>query len=230
MIVPEVAGGAAGELDVLRAACGDAMATLGAAGARQIVVFGADTANTSYDPPQRGSLRPWGVDLDVSLGPHDPLESRTLPLSLVIGAWLLRRHPPRQPVVVNMQGIAHDATPEECRNFGECCAPDGPWALLVMGDGSASRGITSPGYDDRRAVPYDDAVARAFADVDVSALLALDPDLSAELKVAGRPAWQAAAGAVAAAGGSWAGDLSYYDAPYGVSYFVATWSRREVGS
>ncbi|MDG4823734.1 hypothetical protein O7635_17905 [Asanoa sp. WMMD1127] len=226
MIVPEVAGGAAAELDDLRAACGEAVSALGRAGARQIVVFGADSAMTSYDPPQRGSLRPWGVDLDVSLGPHDPLESHPLPLSLVIGAWLLRQHPPRQPVMVNMQGIAADASPDECRDFGECCVPDGPWALLVMGDGSASRGVKSPGYDDPRAKPYDDALAAALAGVDVAALGALDPALSAQLRVAGRPAFQAAAGAVAAAGGEWSGDLSYYAAPYGVAYFVASWQRR----
>jgi len=225
MIVPEVAGGAAGELDALRAACAAAVSALGRAGARQIVVFGGDSSTTSYDPPQRGSLRPWGVDLDVSLGPHDPLESHALPLSLAIGAWLLRQHPPMQPVVVNMQGIAHDATPEECRNFGECCAPEGPWALLAMGDGSASRGTRSPGYDDPRAEPFDDAVAAALGGVDTSALLALDPSLSADLQVAGRPVWQAAAAAVGTSGGDWSGSLDYYDAPYGVAYFVATWLR-----
>jgi hypothetical protein len=225
MIVPEVAAGAAAELDDLRAACADAVTTLGRAGARQIVVFGADSAMTSYDPPQRGSLRPWGVDLDVSLGPHDPLESPRLPLSLVIAAWLLRQHPPRQPVLVNMQGIAAGATPAECRHFGECCVPDGPWALLVMGDGSASRGVKAPRYDDPRAKPYDDALAAALAAVDLEALHALDPDLSRELGVAGRPAFQAAAGAVGAAGGTWSGDLSYYAAPYGVGYFVASWRR-----
>jgi hypothetical protein len=225
MIVPEVAGNAAAELDDLRAACADAVTALGSVGARQIVVFGADSSMTSYDPPQRGSLRPWGVDLDVGLGPRDPLESHTLPLSLVIGAWLLRQHPPHQPVVVNMQGIAQDATPDECSDFGQCCAPDGPWALLVMGDGSASRGVRSPGYDDPRAEPYDDALARALGRVDVDALLALDPSVANELRVAGRPAFQAAAGAVAATGGAWAGDLSYYAAPYGVSYFVASWRR-----
>ena len=225
MIVPEVAGAAARELADLRAACASAVTTLGQAGARQIVVFGADSAMTSYDPPQRGSLRPWGVDLDVSLGPHDPLESHELPLSLVIGAWLLRQHPPGQPVMVNMQGIAADASPADCRDFGECCAPDGPWGLLVMGDGSASRGVKSPGYDDRRAEPYDDALAAALAGVDLDVLHGLDPVVSTELGVAGRPAFQALAGAVGAAGGAWRGDLSYYAAPYGVGYFVASWQR-----
>jgi aromatic ring-opening dioxygenase LigB subunit len=98
-------------------------------------------------------------------------------------------------------------------------------ALLVMGDGSACRGPKSPGYDDPRAGAYDEGVARALAGADADALLGLDPVLSAELKVAGRAAWQVLAGAVRAAGGDWRGELSYQAAPYGVSYFVANWVR-----
>ncbi len=74
-----------------------------------------------------------------------------------------------------------------------------------MGDGSASRGVKSPGYDDPRAEPYDDALAAALAGVDLDVLHGLDPVVSAELGVAGRPAFQALAGAVGAAGGSLAG-------------------------
>jgi hypothetical protein len=93
-------------------------------------------------------------------------------------------------------------------------------ALLVMGDGSACRGERSPGYDDPRARPYDDAVARALATADLAVLRGLDGDLSAELLVAGRAPWQVLAEAVA---GAWRGRLAYYAAPYGVAYFVAGW-------
>jgi hypothetical protein len=94
-------------------------------------------------------------------------------------------------------------------------------ALLVMGDGSARRGEKAPGYDDPRARPYDDAVARALATADLAALRGLDPGLAAELLASGRAPWQVLAGA--AAGTGWRGDLSYYAAPYGVAYFVAGW-------
>ncbi|PZM92173.1 MAG: hypothetical protein DIU79_12115, partial [Actinobacteria bacterium] len=68
LIVPEVAAGAAGELDELRAACDAALARLIAAGARRLVVVGPGVEERSYDPPVRGSFRRWGVSLDVTVG------------------------------------------------------------------------------------------------------------------------------------------------------------------
>ena len=65
-------------------------------------------------------------------------------------------------------------------------------------------------------------MALALADADVLALAGLDPELSGELWVAGRAAWQILAGA--ADGAELTGRLTYDDAPYGVGYFVATWT------
>jgi hypothetical protein len=90
-----------------------------------------------------------------------------------------------------------------------------------MGDGSARRGVTAPGYADERAEPFDATVAEALAKGDSDALLALDPALATDLMVAGRAPWQVLAGA--AAGRAWRGDLRHADAPYGVAYFVASW-------
>ena len=61
--------GAAAELDDLRAACDAAVARLLDAGAGTIVVLSAPAAATEpeYAAPVRGSLAPWGVDLDVPL-------------------------------------------------------------------------------------------------------------------------------------------------------------------
>jgi hypothetical protein len=60
-------------------------------------------------------------------------------------------------------------------------------------------------------------------------LLALDPGLAADLWCDGRASWQAAAGAVLADStgvrGEWRGRLRYDDAPYGVGYLVASWTR-----
>ena len=63
----------------------------------------------------------------------------------------------------------------------------------------------------------------ALAACDTETLLALDVDLATELLVAGRSAWQVLAGAIDASGGTWAGSVTYADAPYGVQYTVATW-------
>ncbi|MFM9545092.1 hypothetical protein ACKI1P_46675, partial [Streptomyces turgidiscabies] len=63
-------------------------------------------------------------------------------------------------------------------------------ALLVLGDGSACRTVKAPGYLDERAAGFDAEAARALGTADVAALLALDPELAYELKVAGRAPWQ----------------------------------------
>ncbi|MFG1951330.1 hypothetical protein [Micromonospora sp. NPDC048830] len=228
LIVPELAGAAAGELDELRAACDAAIARLYASGARSIIVVGTGERTANLDFPYRGSFAPWGLPLEVRLGRHPDGAVGTdgLPLSLLVGAWLLRRVRPEVPPGWRMVSVAPDEPAERCAAGGaRLGSPNQPWALLVMGDGSACRGRQAPGYDDPRAPVYDDGVARALADADAEALLGLDPVLSAELKAAGRAPWQVLAGAARAAGGAWRGHLGYHDAPYGVSYFVANWER-----
>jgi MYXO-CTERM domain-containing protein len=225
VIVPEVAGAAAPELDALRAGCDAAIARLIDSGARRVVVLGGDSSTREYFFPFRASFTPWGSALEVTMGdPDRAAEQPPLPLSLAVGAWLLRRRRPAgRPVSWDMFAVAPGTGVAECVRLGATFRSTDPWALLVMGDGSACRGEKSPGYDDPRAQPYDDAVAAALAGADADALLGLDPVVSAELKVAGRAPWQVLAGAVRAEGGAWRGDLSHYAAPYGVAYFVANW-------
>jgi hypothetical protein len=215
VLVPELAAGAAVELDELRAACDTAVARLWACGASRVLVVGADAATREHPPPFGGSFAPWGVRVQVGIGAG-------LPLSLLMAAWLLSRQPDGKDVA--MLGVAQDADPATCRGLGATHDDAEPWALLAMGDGSACRGLKSPGYDDPRAAPYDEGIAKALATADVEALDGLDPDLSAELLVGGRAPWQVLAGAVAATGRPWRGDLTYNEAPYGVAYFVASWA------
>ncbi|WP_446219156.1 class III extradiol dioxygenase subunit B-like domain-containing protein [Micromonospora sp. IBHARD004] len=220
LIVPELAGAAAPELDDLRAAAAGAVTRLLAAGPDCVVVLGSGPTTGWIIPPAAGSLRPWGLDLTVPLVPALPDGGAALPLSLTVGAWLLHQH--RVGVRVVGAQVSPEATAGELGGFVDQVHEYRPRvALLVMGDGSACRGRQAPGYDDPRAEAYDEGVAKALADADPDALLGLDPVLSAELKVAGWAPWQVLAGAVRAAGGAWRGELSYAAAPYGVSYFVA---------
>jgi hypothetical protein len=222
LLVPEVAGAAAPELDDLRAACDTAVERLLAAGPDAVVLLGGGPVTGRVEAPATGSLQPWGVDLDVPLTPTQPDRGAVLPLSLTIGAWLLARHDVRVPV--SAVQVAVDAGPAELASVGERLAADGSRvAVLTLGDGSACRGEKSPGYDDPRALPYDERVAAALAGADLDVLLDLDPTVSAELKVAGRAPWQALAGAARATGGGWRGALLHDAAPYGVAYFVASW-------
>jgi hypothetical protein len=122
-----------------------------------------------------------------------------------------------------MFSLAADAAVDECRRVGAAAASGGAAALLIMGDGSARRGLKAPGYDDPRAEPFDASVATALAKADREALLALDPALAEDLMAVGRAPWQALA-AAAEDGRTWHGELLYARAPYGVGYHVATWT------
>jgi hypothetical protein len=232
LLVPDLAAGAAAELDGLRAACDAALATLLAADADLLVVVGGAPATGAFPSGAWGSLASYGVDIAVP--PHQPRscnggsdgESPSLPLSLTIGRWLLDRQEsaPADPVLF---GVSADADAPTCASLGATLADRAPRvAMLVMGDASARRSLKGPGYLDERAEPYDGAVARALADADTAALLALDAALSAELLVAGRVAWQLLAGA--AEGGGWSAELTYDEAPYGVTYLVATWIAQDL--
>ncbi|MEV0811467.1 hypothetical protein [Micromonospora sp. NPDC050200] len=227
LIVPELAGAAAPELDDLRTAADTAVSQLLAARPDCVVVLGIGAATGWIIPPAAGSFRPWGLDLTVPLVPALPDDGEPLPLAVTVGAWFLGRQPVGARTGVRVVGaqVSAEATPAELTLLaGQVHEYRPRVALLVMGDGSACRGTKAPGYDDPRAEAYDEGVARALAGADADALLGLDPGLSAELKVAGRAPWQVLAGAVRAAGGAWRGELSYAAAPYGVSYFVANWT------
>jgi len=210
LLVPELAGEAAPELDGLRAACRRAVDALAECGG-ELVVVGGGPRTESFGPRAAGTFRPYGLDLQV--GPGEPV----LPLSLTVGRWLLG-----DVRAARFQAVAFDAEPAACLELGRELARDDV-ALLVMGDGSACRDEKAPGYLDERAAPYDREVARALGRADAAALGGLDPALSRELMAAGRAAWQVLAGA-AGAGGRLRGELLADEAPYGVGYFVALWA------
>src|SRR6185369_7620920 len=185
LLVPELAAGAAGELDPLRAACREAVRRLLAGRPDQVIVIGTGSGGGRFPPGSTGTLAGYGVPVTASLPGAD------LPC----------------------QGVAVDGdTPS---------LPDAP-AYLVVGDGSARRTERAPGYVDRRAEPFDAAVAATLAAGDAAALRDLDPVLGAELLAAGVPAWRAVGRALAGRG--YAADLLYDAAPYGVGYFVAVWA------
>lgn len=225
LLVPELAGAAAPELAELRDACAAAVAGLLAADPDELLLVGDGPTTTRFDPADSGSLRAYGLDRAVRLWKVNCAGAERLPLSLTIGAWLLGRIGTELPRTA--RSVAADASPDECAELGAALMADSErrTALLVLGDGSACRGTRAPGYDDPRAEPYDEGVARALADADTAALLGLDPMVGAELRVAGRASWQVLAGAVRAAGGDWRGELRHYSVPYGVAYFVASWGR-----
>lgn len=225
LLVPEVAAGAAPELDAARAACTEAIGVLAASRADRLVVVGSAGESGRGPHPQGapGSFRGFGVNLDVRLGPSDhEVTERVLPPSLAVAAWLLDRTEWSAAPLEGL-GVGEPLEAERCIQVGrEIAAGADRVALLVMGDASACRTLKAPGYLDERAAGFDAEVARALGAADVEALKALDEELAYELKAEGRAPWQVLAGA--AEGTGLGGELLYEDAPYGVGYVVASWS------
>ncbi|MEI5101214.1 class III extradiol dioxygenase subunit B-like domain-containing protein [Streptomyces sp. PmtG] len=228
LLVPDVAAGAAPELDAARAACSDAIAVLAASRPDLLVVVGPADQSGRGPHPQgaQGSFRGFGVDLDVTLGgppegcPAAP--ERGLPASLAVAAWLLDRTEWAAAPVEGL-GVGEPLEAERCIQSGEGIAARADRvAMLVMGDASACRTLKAPGYLDERAEGFDAQIAEALGAADVAALKALDTELAYELKAAGRAPWQVLAGAAEGAG--LRGELLFDDAPYGVGYLVAAWS------
>ncbi|MFD0307722.1 class III extradiol dioxygenase subunit B-like domain-containing protein [Streptomyces sp. NPDC127119] len=240
LLVPDVAAGAAPELDAARAACTDALGVLAAARPDRLVVVGPaeESGRGPHPEGSHGSFRGFGVDLDVRLGGNGSLNGtgasespaepsavavgRVLPGSLAVAAWLLGRTDWSGAPVEGI-GVGEPLAAERCIQVGQqIAAGPGRVALLVMGDSSACRTLKAPGYLDERAAGFDAEIARALGTADVAALKSLDAELAHELKASGRAPWQVLAGAAQDAALN--GTLLYEDAPYGVGYMVATWS------
>ncbi|MEV4944678.1 class III extradiol dioxygenase subunit B-like domain-containing protein [Streptomyces sp. NPDC053755] len=226
LLVPEVAAGAAHEMDAARAACADAVGVLAASRPDRLYVVGpaGEEGQGTYPAGSVGSFAGFGVDLSVRLGagPGAGVDRPPLPVSLAVAAWLLERTGWGGAPVEGL-GVDERLEAARCAATGrELAATADRVALLVMGDGSACRSVKAPGYLDERAAGFDAEAARALGSADRDALLALDEGLAFELKAAGRASWQVLAGA--AEGASPAGRLLFEDAPYGVGYIAAVWS------
>ncbi|OEU85991.1 hypothetical protein DB35_10950 [Streptomyces abyssalis] len=233
LLVPEVAGGAAHEMDAARAACDDALGALASARPDRLVVAGPAEQSARGTHPQgaRGSFRGYGVDQEVSLGKGEPpADARPLPSSLAVGAWLLTRNEWTAAPVEGL-GVGEPLSRARCEETGRQLADSAERvALLVMGDGTNCRTVKAPGYFDERATAFDAEAARALGNADAGGLLALDEELAYELNASGRSCWQLLAGAAGRGGGAdgnargLRGKLLYDEAPYGVGYFVASWT------
>jgi hypothetical protein len=210
VLLPAVAGAAVDTTASLRSACADAVAAALARGPEAVVVVAAGEPGVRYGAGDSGSLRGFGVDLDVPFdGPALP-GGRSVPLPHTVGAWLLDQ--------AGWRGRRHGVSPDD---LGAALDDMPAAAVLVMGDGSARRTVKAPGYLDPAAEPFDAAVAGALRDGDARALAGLDPAEGDRLLAEGVPAWRALGRALD--GRPVDARLRYDDAPFGVGYLVADW-------
>ncbi|GAA1480546.1 hypothetical protein GCM10009624_09860 [Gordonia sinesedis] len=247
LLVPQLAGPGAVDTAPVRDAT-VAAATRLAGVTTDWVAIGADDPNPAAAenlPVPRpvesfagtGTFARFGVDVPVRLAsgavpgsgaetpPATVAETRPLPLSMLVAAWLrgLAGATRACPVVVDP-----DTAPAVCADVGRDLAARidataTPIGVLVVADGASALTPKAPGGGRREpAVRLQQRIDDAFAAADAEALAALDPDACGESGVAGRPAWQVAAALVA--GHRLRADVGYAAAPFGVGYTVATWT------
>jgi hypothetical protein len=202
LLVPELAGAAAPELDPLRAACHEAL-SLVAAAADLTVVIGDGPVWATPDPAAPGSFRPYGVDVEVALpaladldlpGLPAPARLSDLPLSLAVAAHLLQGLD-RPPGRLCAATVPRSLGPRAAAAIGHALAAAGEYGLVVMADLSGCRTERAPGAFRPEAADFDARVAEAFRTGAPHHLLTLDPTQSAALLAAGRVPLQVLAGA-----------------------------------
>lgn len=228
LLIPELTVRAGAETEQLRSACLRAVSSLTDVTAEWVAV-GADHSGPSvYGPDTAGTFAGFGVDVPVTFGSgRESAADPGLPLPALVAGWLRERAGAHQ---VTAHLLAVGATPEESRAFGarlERSSGADPVGLLLLGDGTNRRDDRSPFPPDERAAAVDELIRAALATADPARLLELDADLAVELGVRGRSALQSLAGVVESAGGAWRGELLYSGTPFGVTYHVAVWSRRD---
>jgi len=200
VLVPELASGAASELDDVRAAALASVTGLVSMGPDRIIVVGTGTLPRPVDESAGGTLAGHGVD--IRAGGDDVV----LPLSLTIGAWLLDQAGWDGPRTYTTNSVPTDDRA----------------ALLVMAGGSARRSLKAPGYLDERAEAHDAAIGAALASGDVDILASLDVHLGDELLAPGTRAL-AVLGEMTK-GADVTARLRWDGAPFGVGYWVADWT------
>lgn len=217
LLVRELTGRAV-VLPELRDACAAAVARLVKADAEVVAVVGTGDATATWDPAARMDVSAYAPP---PTPPNDP-GTPGLPLALGLGALLLDNAGYPGPRL--LQAVRESEPARSCLHLGASLASEAPRVgLLVVGDGSARRGPSAPGYFDERAAPFDAEVARAISDGDMAALAALDAALARELMATGRPAWQVLAGAFGATpeAAPPSAEILYAGDPFGVAYIVA---------
>jgi hypothetical protein len=191
LLLPGITGRPVEQVELLRSACLAAISQLMAARPSRVVIVGG-------------------------AGPAEFAK----PLSVQIGRSLLDQAGCRLPIQHLV--VANDSPPADCLQAGrELAAGPERTGLLVMADGSARRSVKAPGYLDERAAPFDAAVLGYLREADSAGLAGLDPELAADLLVAGRAAWQVLAGAFES--NPQRSTVHYTDDPFGVWYPVLSW-------
>ncbi len=236
LLIPEVAAGAAPELEVLRRCALQRIHDTVEVSDHLMVIAGSRTTDSVglLKTPSLASLRPIGLDRDISLQPQSSQqkerdEHEEIPLAVSVAGWLLSQVAPdcpRQYVVVPSQTSVAGAVVSDV--FGEVAdSGGGRLGVIVVGDGAATRTPKSPGACVDGAIAWDERWLAAWHRVDCDWFI--DPTRSDEAQkflVDGVGAWSFAAAMIAGTAHQWMGCVDHHEDPYGVMYSVGGWNPR----
>jgi hypothetical protein len=212
LLLPGLTGGPVEEVLQARKAMTAAVAALLDRGASELVVVGAAPETRPYPSGAPGP--------EARFSPYLPGGGPgALPVALAVGRSVLGEC----PVPWTLHGVRSDEDRDGCRALGhELGRGERLVGLLAVADGSARRTEKAPGYVDPDAIALDARIGAALAAADTAALLELDAAACERALVGGRPAWQVMA--AACEDRTWESRVLYEDDPFGVAYWVVTWT------
>lgn len=215
VIVPELAGGAAGELTDLRAAVAAAVEPL----PDRWIAIGVGANDEVLTPPRTGTFAGYGADVPVTLSADASAAPEPMPLCALIAGWVRGAFAAHAAAEVRVFAAGHDADAAVARGRDLRALIDDaadPIGVLVVADGCHTLTPSAPGGHDPASVPVQATLDDALATGDAAALTRLPNS------VVGRVAYQVLAGLTEPRPAD-ARQL-YRDAPYGVGYFAGRWT------
>ena len=215
VLVPELAGTAAGEVAGIRVAALAAASEL----PNRWIAVGVAAEDRIVEPDTRGTFAGYGVDVGVTLGPDAPETASALPLCALFAGWLRGRVNPGGHVQVRAYSTTLGVDAAVARGQAlraEIDRTPDPIGVLVVADGANTLTPSAPGGYDPEAGPVQAALDDALAAADAAALVELSD------AIPGRVAYQVLAGLVGT--GRWSGRELARSAHYGVGYFVGVWT------
>lgn len=228
LLVPEVATGAAAELDDVRSACRSALADLRSSSPDLLAVVGAGPREFEFATGSMGTLRPFGVGFEVRTpdvavaGAVSGEATEPLPLSLTVAAWLLADVGWEGPAL--FYAVPNVLPASDAAAVGRTLAMRAPRvAMLAMGDGSAGLSEQAPAHLVPGAAAWQEQVSQGLGTAATLQILRWTTADASRFAASGLAAWQVVAGA--ASDQEWSASLLWDSAPYGVAYPVASWRR-----
>jgi hypothetical protein len=215
VLVPELAGAAAAEVAEFHDAAIAAAATL----PNRWIAIGVGQTDQIFEPATRGTFAGYGVDVPVTLSADAPQVITDLPLCALIAGWLRGQSNAAARVQVRVYATDHDVDAALARGRALRAAIDeaaDPIGVLVVADGANTLTQSAPGGYDPDSEPLQTALDDALATGNAVALTRLPNG------TIGRVAYQVLAGLIEPK--PLAAKEFLRGAPYGVGYFVGTWT------